>query len=62
MDINLSKLQKIVKDEESDMLQRMVSQRVRHDLETEQQRQIYGGLFHRWVTIVSVITFTNAAT
>ena len=47
MDINLSKLQKIVKDEESDMLQCMVSQRVRHDLETEQQRQICGGLFHR---------------
>ena len=37
MDINLSKLQKIVKDEESDMLHRMVSQRVGHDLETEQQ-------------------------
>ena len=40
MDINLSKLQKIVKDEESDMLQRMVSQRVRHDLETEQQSKL----------------------
>ena len=44
MDMNLSKLQEIVKDEEYDMLQPMVSQRVGHDLKTEkQQQQIYGG-------------------
>ena len=37
MDMNLSKLQKIVKDEEPGMLQSMESQRVRHNLATEQQ-------------------------
>ena len=36
MDMNLSKLQKIVKDEEPGMLQSMGSQRVRHNLATEQ--------------------------
>ena len=50
VDMNLSKLQEIVKDEKSDMLQPMVSQRVGHDLETEQQEHIYGGSFHRWVS------------
>ena len=48
MDMNLRRLWEIVKDGESDMLQSMESQRVRHDLETEQQQQIYGGSFHRW--------------
>ena len=37
MDMNLSKLQKIVKDEEPGMLQSMGSERVRHDLVAEQQ-------------------------
>ena len=36
MDMNLSKLQKIMKDEEPGMLQSMGSQRVRHNLATEQ--------------------------
>ena len=37
MDMNLSKLQEIVKDREACVLQSMGSQRVRHDLVTEQQ-------------------------
>ena len=37
MDINLSKLQEIVKTEEPGMLQSTGPQRVRHDLATEQQ-------------------------
>ena len=37
MDMNLSKLQEIVKDREACVLQSMGSQRVRHDLATEQQ-------------------------
>ena len=37
MDINLSKLQDIVKDREAGMLQSMESQIVGHDLATEQQ-------------------------
>ena len=36
MDISLSKLQEIVKDRKPGMLQFMGSQRVRHDLVTEQ--------------------------
>ena len=39
MDMSLSKLQEIVKDREAGMLQSMGSQRVGHDLATEQQRQ-----------------------
>ena len=35
MDMSLSKLQEIVKDEKTCMLQSLESQRVRHDLETE---------------------------
>ena len=38
MDINLSKLQDIVKDREAGMLQSMESQIVGHDLATEQQQ------------------------
>ena len=38
MDINLSKLLKIVKYREPGVLQSMVSQRVRHDLVTEQEQ------------------------
>ena len=37
IDVNLSKLQEIVKDREPGVLQSMGSQRVRHDLATEQQ-------------------------
>jgi len=36
-DITLSKLREMVKDREAGMLQSMGSQRVRHDLVTEQQ-------------------------
>ena len=37
-DITLSKLREMVKDREAGMLQSMGSQRVRHDLVTEQQQ------------------------
>ena len=40
MDMNLSKLQEIVKNREPGMLQSMGSQKVRHDLETEQQQHV----------------------
>ena len=36
MDMNLSKLQDMVKDRKADLLQPMGSQRVRHNLATEQ--------------------------
>ena len=39
MDMNLSKLRKIRRTEEPDMLQSMGSKRVRHDLATEQQNE-----------------------
>ena len=39
MDMSLSKVPEIVKDREACMLQPMGSQRVRHDLVTEQQQQ-----------------------
>ena len=39
MDMNLSKLQEIVKDSRACMLQSMGSQRVRYDLVIEQQQQ-----------------------
>ena len=39
MDMSLGKLQEIVKDKKPGVLQSMGSQRVRHDLVTEQQRQ-----------------------
>ena len=39
MDMNLSKLQEIVKDREPGVLQSMGSQRVRHSLATEEQQQ-----------------------
>ena len=38
MDMSLSKLQEIVKDRKPGVLQFMESQRVRHDLATEQQQ------------------------
>ena len=38
-DMSLGKLQEIVKDKKPGVLQSMGSQRVRHDLVTEQQRQ-----------------------
>ena len=37
MDMNLSKLQETMEEREPGMLQSMGSQRVRHDLATEQQ-------------------------
>ena len=40
MDMNLGKLQKIVRDRRPGVLQSMGSQRVRYDLETEQQQQV----------------------
>ena len=39
LDMNLSKLQKIVEDRGAGMLQSMGSQGVRHNLATEQQQQ-----------------------
>ena len=39
MDMNLSKLRKIVEDRGAGMLQSMGSQGVRHNLATEQQQQ-----------------------
>ena len=36
MDMSLSKLREIVKDREVDVVQSMRSQRIRHDLATEQ--------------------------
>ena len=43
MNMNLSKFQEIVKDRKLGMLQSMELQRVRHDLETEQQYTMQGG-------------------
>ena len=40
MDKGLSKLQEIVKDREAGVLQSMGSQRVRHDLATEQRQTL----------------------
>ena len=39
MDVSLNKLHEIVKDRKPGVLQSMGSQRVRHDLVTEQQQQ-----------------------
>ena len=39
MDMNLSKLQEVVEDRIAGVLQSMESQRVRHNLTTEQQQQ-----------------------
>ena len=44
MDMSLSKLQEIVKDREACVLQSMGSQRVGHDLVTEQQNYTQGPL------------------
>ena len=41
MDINLSKLQETVKDRDAGMLQSMGLQRVRYDLITEHNTQVY---------------------
>ena len=43
MDMNLSKLWEMVKDRGPGMLQSMVEQRVRHDLETEQHSVFHSG-------------------
>ena len=40
MDMSLSKLWEIVKDREVGLVQSMRSQRIRHDLATEQQKNI----------------------
>ena len=42
MNMNLSKLQEMVKDREANMLQFMGLKRVRHDLATEQQQPCFG--------------------
>ena len=39
VDMNLNKLQEVGKTEETGVLQSMRSQRIRHDLATEQQQQ-----------------------
>ena len=39
MDMNLSKLQEVVEDRKVGVLESIESQRVRHDLVTEQQQQ-----------------------
>ena len=44
MDMNLSKLQETVKDREAWCAESMWSQRVGHNLVTEQQQKIYGRL------------------
>ena len=43
-DVSLSKLQEVVRDREPGMLQSMRSQRVGHNLETEQQQQQFTGI------------------
>ena len=50
MDMNLSKLWEIVKDREPGVLQSMGSQRVRHDLATEQKQFCIskGGISNQW--------------
>ena len=50
MDMNLSKLWEIVKDREPGVLQSMGSQRVRHDLATEQKQFCVskGGISNQW--------------
>ena len=42
MNMNLSKLQEMVKDREANMLQFTGLKRVRHDLATEQQQPCFG--------------------
>ena len=44
VDMNLDKLQEMVRDREPGMLQSMGSQRVRHDWMIEQQQEGVGGL------------------
>ena len=44
VDMSLSKLREIVKDREACMLQSMGSQRVEHDLATEQKQKSYLGV------------------
>ena len=43
MDMSLSKLREMVKDNKPGVLQSMGVQRVKHDLETEQQYTMQGG-------------------
>ena len=56
MDMNLSKLQEIVKDREACVLQSMGSQRVRHDLATEQQY-----IFSNWTFALLLLLLTEKA-
>ena len=51
MDMNLSKLQDIVKDREAGMLQSIGWQRVRNDLATEQQTTDHGRITSRFLRI-----------
>ena len=56
MDMNLSKFWKIVEDKEACMLQSIGSQRVEHDLETQQQKQYIAKHkeYRQYFTITSV--------
>ena len=48
MDMNLSKLQQIVKDREAWCVQFMRLKRIRHKLVTEQQQNMIGSLYFTW--------------
>ena len=53
MDMNLSKLQEIVKEKKPGMLQSMGLQRVGHDLATKQQEQkVSNDLARKWVSLL----------
>ena len=53
MDMSLSKLQEMVKNREACMLQSTGSQRVRHDIMTEQQ--LPGYFLTQWLTLFSIL-------
>ena len=62
MDMSLSKLQEIMKDRKTGMLQSMGLQKVGHNLSTQQQQQQHGdgGPNRKWNTLVfnSTVSFT----
>ena len=56
LEMNLIKLQEIVKDREACVLQSMGWQRVRHDLVTEQQKQCINTMeFLLWHTSIGLL-------